>query len=146
MKRTVIMKLCHLDLMLWLLCMLSMFHFVSGKPGLIIEGTTMRPSFQRKEAEGMYNVCVLSFSATSFFHEVFGVNCPLDVPFGLANGQNCCYFMQRKSDRQNLRPDDPTTECKEGIPGKDLIPCPTDGGYCIDHVTTLKSKSSDCLL
>ena len=61
MNSTVTMEVRHLDLMLLLLCMLSMFHFVSGKPGLIIEGTTMRPSFQRKEAEGMDNVCVYHY-------------------------------------------------------------------------------------
>ena len=69
-----------------------------------------------------------------------GVSCPEATPFGFNNGQHCCYFFDRKSDGKSLLLTDPLSECRQGIPGEDLVPCSVQDRLCIDHHKTIGSK------
>lgn len=116
------------------------------RSGLIIEGSTLRPSFARHEAEGMLNQThpdTIKNKTSSLFliKLVFGINCPIDTPFGLDNGGHCCYFNKRQSDGKTLRLSDPVSECKGTIQDGDMIACPFPGAICIDHHLTIKCKA-----
>ena len=72
---------------------------------------------------------------------VLGIGCPIDVPFGLDNGNHCCYFNQRERDNgSNLQLRDPVEECMGTLEDGDMIPCTIPGAVCIDHYLVIECK------